>query len=192
MCRISLRNPLGLARAGLLAQRADLRPELAELKKSGVPVLALTGERDTLIPLSAFEAVCDTVGADRRVVSGGHAWLLVNPDSFGEVLASTVDVQVVEHEAVPSSGSTNRGRASTEGNAPLEDEISGPFLDRPPRCGSSVSQRRPWLVIWCCVDRRSKRARSEPWPATSKTQPWSGLRSRLEIGEVCSPTAPPS
>jgi glycine cleavage system regulatory protein/surfactin synthase thioesterase subunit len=95
-----VRNPFGLARAGFLAQRADLRPELAELKKSGMPVLALTGERDTLIPRSAFEAVCDTVGADRRVVGGGHAWLLVNPDAFGEVLASIVDIQVVEHTAV--------------------------------------------------------------------------------------------
>ena len=94
-----LRNPIGLARAGLLAQRADLRLELAELKKSGVPVLALTGDRDRVIPRSAFEAVCNTVGADRRVVSGGHAWLLVDPDSFGEVLASTIDVQVAEHKA---------------------------------------------------------------------------------------------
>ena len=93
------RNPLGLARAGVLAQRADLRLELAELNKSGVPVLALTGDRDTVIPRSAFEAVCNTVGADRRVVSGGHAWLLVDPDSFGEVLASTIDVQVAEHKA---------------------------------------------------------------------------------------------
>lgn len=94
-----LRNPLGLARAGRLAQRADLRVELAELKESGVPVLALHSERDTVIPRSAFEAVCEAVGADRRVVSGGHAWLLVDPDSFGEVLASTIDVQVAEHTA---------------------------------------------------------------------------------------------
>ena len=94
-----LRNPLGLARAGVLAQRADLRVDLAELKESGVPVLALTSERDRVIPRSAFEAVCNTVGADRRVVSGGHAWLLVDPDSFGEVLASTIDVQVADHEA---------------------------------------------------------------------------------------------
>jgi len=94
-----LRNPLGLARAGVLAQRADLRVELVELKESGVPVLALHSERDRVIPRSAFEAVCETVGADRRVVSGGHAWLLVDPDSFGEVLASTIDVQVAEHTA---------------------------------------------------------------------------------------------
>ncbi|HUC37293.1 MAG TPA: alpha/beta fold hydrolase [Acidimicrobiales bacterium] len=94
-----LRNPLGLARAALIAQSADLRAELAELKKAEVPVLALTSEGDRVIPRSAFEALCDTVGADHRVVSGGHAWLLVDPDSFGEVLASTIDVQVAEHKA---------------------------------------------------------------------------------------------
>lgn len=94
-----LRNPLGLARAGLLARSVDLRAELADLRTFEVPVLALTSDRDRLIPRSAFEAVCDTVGADRRVVSGGHAWLLADPDSFEEVLASTIDVQVAEHRA---------------------------------------------------------------------------------------------
>jgi UTP:GlnB (protein PII) uridylyltransferase len=83
----------------LLAQSVDLRTELAELKGRGVPVLALTSERDRVIPRSAFETVCDTVGAEGRVVSGKHAWLLVDPDSFGEVLASTIDIQVAEHEA---------------------------------------------------------------------------------------------
>jgi UTP:GlnB (protein PII) uridylyltransferase len=72
---------------------------MAELKALGVPVLALTSERDRLIPRSAFETVCETVGADAKVVSGGHAWLLVDPDLFGEVLASTIDVQVAEHRA---------------------------------------------------------------------------------------------
>jgi pimeloyl-ACP methyl ester carboxylesterase/glycine cleavage system regulatory protein len=94
-----VQNPIGLARAGLLAQHVDLRTELAELKERGVPVLALTSDRDRVIPRSAFETVCDTVGAESRVVSGGHAWLLVDPDSFGEVLASTIDIQVAEHEA---------------------------------------------------------------------------------------------
>ena len=90
-------NPCGLAQAGLLAQRTDLREELADLKKLGVPVLALTSDRDKIIPRTAFESVCEIVGADSRVVSGGHAWLLVHPDSFDEVLASTIDVQVAEH-----------------------------------------------------------------------------------------------
>ena len=93
-----LKNPLGVAWAGLIAQRADLRVELAQLKESGVPVLALSSDRDRVVPGSAFEAVCNTVGADRRIVRGGHAWLLVDPDSFGEVLASTIDVQVAEYQ----------------------------------------------------------------------------------------------
>jgi pimeloyl-ACP methyl ester carboxylesterase/glycine cleavage system regulatory protein len=92
-----LRNPIGLAQVGLLAQRTDLREELADLKQLGVPVLALTSDRDRIIPHAAFESVCEIVGADGHVVSGGHAWLLVHPDSFDEVLASTIDVQVAEH-----------------------------------------------------------------------------------------------
>ncbi len=94
-----LRNPLGMAWAGLVAQRADLEFDMAELSKSDIPVLALTSEKDSVIPRSAFEAVCTTVGADRRIVSGGHAWLLVDPDSFGEVLASTIEVQVAAHQS---------------------------------------------------------------------------------------------
>lgn len=93
-----IRNPWGLFKVGMLAMTTDLRPEMSELKALGVPVLALTSERDRLIPRSAFETVCDAVGADGRVVSGGHAWLLVDPDLFGEVLASTIDVQVAQHE----------------------------------------------------------------------------------------------
>jgi pimeloyl-ACP methyl ester carboxylesterase/glycine cleavage system regulatory protein len=127
-----VRNPLGLTRAGLLAQRADLRPELAELKKSGVPVLALTGERDTLIPRSAFEAVCDTVGADRRVVSGGHAWLLVDPDSFGEVLASIVDIQVVEHASARAADQRTEVERLLEGTHLSKRDIRSLLGSAPP------------------------------------------------------------
>jgi glycine cleavage system regulatory protein len=94
-----LHNPLGLARAGKLAQEADLQAELADLRERGVPVLVLTSEGDGVIPRDAFEAVCDAVGADGHVVSGRHSWLLADPDSFDEVLAGIVDVQVAEHRA---------------------------------------------------------------------------------------------
>jgi pimeloyl-ACP methyl ester carboxylesterase/glycine cleavage system regulatory protein len=98
-----VRNPFGIFRVGLLALMTDLRQDLLDLKDLGVPVLVLTSERDRLIPRSAFETVCDAVGAEGRVVSGGHAWLLVDPDSFDQVLASTIDVQVAEHEASRSA-----------------------------------------------------------------------------------------
>jgi glycine cleavage system regulatory protein len=99
-----LRNPLGLARAGRLAQEADLRAELAALRERGVPVLVLTSDGDGVIPRGAFEALCDAVGTDGHVVSGRHSWLLADPDSFGEVLATIVDVQVAEHRTSRASG----------------------------------------------------------------------------------------
>jgi glycine cleavage system regulatory protein/surfactin synthase thioesterase subunit len=99
-----IRNPLGLARAGRLAQRADLRTELADLREHGVPVLVLTSEGDGVIPRDAFEAVCTAVGTDGHVVSGRHSWLLADPDAFGEVLGTIVDVQVAEHRTSRATG----------------------------------------------------------------------------------------
>ena len=94
-----VRNPLGMMRAAFLARSADLRAELADLKRRRVPVLVLTSDRDGVIPRGAFETVCEAVGTDGRVVKGGHSWLLADPDTFEEVLASTIDVHVAEHEA---------------------------------------------------------------------------------------------
>jgi pimeloyl-ACP methyl ester carboxylesterase/glycine cleavage system regulatory protein len=98
-----IRNPLGLGRAGRLAQNADLRSELIDLRERGVPVLVLTSEGDGVIPRGAFEALCDAVGVHGHVISGRHSWLLADPDSFGEVLAAIVDVQVSEHRASRAS-----------------------------------------------------------------------------------------
>lgn len=99
-----VRNPLGLARAGRLAQEADLRAELADLRHRGVPVMALTSDGDGVIPRGAFEALCDAVGTDGHVIAGRHSWLLADPDYFGEVLAAVVDVQVAEHRITHASG----------------------------------------------------------------------------------------
>lgn len=92
-----LGNPLGLCRAALLAADADLHAELTDLRHHGVPVLVLTSEHDGVIPRGAFEALCEAIGTDGHVVSGRHSWLLADPDSFGEVLAAVVEVQVAEH-----------------------------------------------------------------------------------------------
>jgi pimeloyl-ACP methyl ester carboxylesterase/glycine cleavage system regulatory protein len=92
-----VRNPLGLARVGLLARDANLRDELADLRARGVPVLALTSDDDGVIPRSGFDAVCDAVGTAGRVVSGRHCWLLADPDAFDSVLAAVVDLRVGQH-----------------------------------------------------------------------------------------------
>jgi pimeloyl-ACP methyl ester carboxylesterase/glycine cleavage system regulatory protein len=99
-----VRNPLGLVRAGHLARTADLRAQLAELRRRGLPVLALTTEGDGVIPQAAFEALCEAVGTEGYVLSGRHSWLLADPDTFGEVLANVVEVRVAGHQATVASG----------------------------------------------------------------------------------------
>lgn len=92
-------NPLGMVRAAVVASRADLRQESAEVRAIGIPVLALTGDADSVIPSRAFEALCEAVGTDGRVISGRHSWLLADPDTFGAELGPLVDVHVTEHRS---------------------------------------------------------------------------------------------
>jgi pimeloyl-ACP methyl ester carboxylesterase/glycine cleavage system regulatory protein len=125
-------NPLGVARAGRLAQDADLRQELADLRERAVPVLVLTSEADGVIPRGAFEAVCAAVGAAGHVVSGRHSWLLADPDSFDEVLATIIDVRVAEHRTSSASGRASEV-ASLLGRTRLENRTVRALLrDSPP------------------------------------------------------------
>jgi pimeloyl-ACP methyl ester carboxylesterase len=87
-----VRNPRSLYRVGQLARRADLRPELEELKRRGVPVTVIWGSRDGVIPKESFEALCLAVGAQGRVIDGSHSWLLADPDQFGEVITNDLEV----------------------------------------------------------------------------------------------------
>lgn len=83
-------NPLGVWRAGELARRVDLRSELAALRRSGMPVMAVWAHGDTIIPRTSFESLCDALGHTGRVVRGRHSWLLSDPALFAEVMADTV------------------------------------------------------------------------------------------------------
>lgn len=93
------RNPLALLRIASVARYADVREQLSDLRTMGIPVLVLTSDGDSVIPLRCFEAVCEILGTPGHVVSGNHSWLLTDPDSFGEVLGSLVDVEVARHQS---------------------------------------------------------------------------------------------
>jgi pimeloyl-ACP methyl ester carboxylesterase/predicted amino acid-binding ACT domain protein len=97
-----LRNPRALWDVGMLARSADLRGELAHLRQRGLPVLVVSGEKDGVIPVSAFEALCDALGIEGTVLPGSHSWLLADPDAFDEVLANVV-VPAIEQEAAVSA-----------------------------------------------------------------------------------------
>ncbi len=83
-------NPVGVLRTGLLARSADLRAELADIKRRRVPVVAISGDHDRVIPQSSFEALCDAAGCKGQVVRGRHSWLLADPDTFERTLSRIV------------------------------------------------------------------------------------------------------
>ncbi len=83
-------NPLALWRAGQLARQADLTSELLDLKVRRTPVVALWGDKDTVIPRASFEALCAAIGSTGEVVPGSHSWLLADPDAFAEVMRDSL------------------------------------------------------------------------------------------------------
>ena len=92
-----LRDPFAVAKAGHLALTADLADEITELAARDVPVMVLWSDNDTVIPRSAFDTFCDTFGAENEMVTGGHSWLLANPDAFGQVLDNVLHLQHQQH-----------------------------------------------------------------------------------------------
>jgi pimeloyl-ACP methyl ester carboxylesterase len=107
-----LRNPRAMWEVGDLARRADLSSEMADLRARGVPVLALWGDRDGVIPQASFDALCAAIGADGLVLAGHHSWLLTNPGAFDEVMANVLEL-AGELDAVDAYG--DAGQECTQG-----------------------------------------------------------------------------
>ena len=93
-----VRNPLALWKVAQLARRADLTPELEELKRRKLPVVVLWGDKDQIIPRASFEALCAAIGSQGEVIEGTHSWLLADPDAFGEVMTNAVAVARLARE----------------------------------------------------------------------------------------------
>jgi pimeloyl-ACP methyl ester carboxylesterase len=85
-----VRNPLGLARAAAMARRVDLEWELAALRRSGVPVTAVSSDGDLVVTADCFAHLCRTLGVQGRVVRGRHSWLLAAPEEFAAVMVESV------------------------------------------------------------------------------------------------------
>jgi pimeloyl-ACP methyl ester carboxylesterase len=120
----AVRNPRALWRVAQLARKADLTPELEELKRRGLPVVVLWGDQDQIIPRASFDALCAALGADGRVVSGSHSWLLADPDAFGEVMTNVVEVAQVARRLERPGGRHPRTLPTLRGARP-HDESSG-------------------------------------------------------------------
>jgi pimeloyl-ACP methyl ester carboxylesterase len=129
-----VRNPGSVVRVANLARRADLRPELEELKRRRLPVTVIWASRDGIIPKESFEAMCVAVGTAGTVVEGSHSWLLADPGHFVEVITNDLqvarlarDIEAESRAADEAAGPLRRllGRARRRGPSSL------PELDRP-------------------------------------------------------------
>lgn len=87
-----VRNPRSIVRVANLARRADLRGELEELNRRGLPVTIIWSSRDGIIPRASFEAMCAAAGTTGREVEGSHSWLLADPERFVEVITNDLTV----------------------------------------------------------------------------------------------------
>lgn len=87
-----LRHPRSVWRVAQIARRADLRPELEELKRRGLPVTIIWAKRDGVVPRESFDALCVAAGSEGRVVDGSHSWLLADPDRFSEIITNDLEV----------------------------------------------------------------------------------------------------
>ena len=115
-----VKNPLGVLKAAGVARRADITQDLCEIRASGVPVLVLWGEGDTIVPRACFDALCDATGSPGALVPGRHSWLLADPDAFAEVMAGSVSVAAAARKARAAlAGNQYRGVTAPNGLVPL-------------------------------------------------------------------------
>lgn len=105
-----VRHPSNLLRAARLAASADLRAELSALSERGLPITILWGERDRILPKTAFLALCEAAGDSGDVIPGSaHSWLLADPDGFGELITNSLGV----HAVLTRTGPTPAPRPQT-------------------------------------------------------------------------------
>jgi pimeloyl-ACP methyl ester carboxylesterase len=97
-------NPLGMFRTGEFIRRADLVREVRAIAERGLPVTVAWSDRDRLVPRSAFDELRRAAGVDGVVVEGAHAWLIADPQAFGELAISAL---------VDSGALTSRSAAHT-------------------------------------------------------------------------------
>ena len=85
-----LRNPLGMFRTGEVIRRADLVAEVRAIAGHGIPVSVAWSDRDGLVPRSAFDDLRHAAEVEGVVVDGAHAWLIAEPEHFGELVISAL------------------------------------------------------------------------------------------------------
>lgn len=107
------RNTRAVWRAANLARRADLEPQLAELRERRLPVVILWGQSDRLLAGSALASLRDALGDPEVItVPGAHNWLLAEPDRFSEVITNIAGFGYRDSRRGPASGVLPPGKST--------------------------------------------------------------------------------
>jgi pimeloyl-ACP methyl ester carboxylesterase len=122
-----IRNPRAMWKVANLARTADLTTELEQIKDNELPVVVLWGDKDKIIPKTAFDALCAAIGKDGSVIEGSHSWLLADPDAFVEVITNDIEVaQMARHmEAANTSMASAKRRRRLLGRPRLLSSLRG-------------------------------------------------------------------
>jgi pimeloyl-ACP methyl ester carboxylesterase len=101
------------------------REMLDDLKRAGVPVVVLHGDRDFVVPLAAARDAARRAGGDLVVIQGGtHSWLLKDPESFPAIMGRLLQGRLGEaYEAALVDAGLDPGAATT---AEIEDAFYAP------------------------------------------------------------------
>lgn len=87
------RHPVAFWRTAEIARKADLMAELDDLRRRRLPVVVLWGNHDELITKTNFDEMCAALGDPHSVtVEGTHAWMIADPDAFGEVMTNVLAI----------------------------------------------------------------------------------------------------
>jgi pimeloyl-ACP methyl ester carboxylesterase len=119
---------------------------LDELRRAGVPVVVLHGERDFVVPLAAARDAARRTGGDLVVIRGGtHSWLLKDPESFPAIMSRLLHGRLGDaYETALVDAGLDPGAATT---AEIEDAFYTP--------DARVKAMTPELV-WARSNRRSE------------------------------------
>lgn len=125
MMQAHLRNPLRLVGPGISILRSRSSKWMLErLGEQGVPVVAIHGDRDVVVPLSTARSAAKLAKGMVVVVEGGrHSWLLKDPETLPAILRELFD---------STHARADRARDfAAVGLAPDAsiDEIEGAFYD---------------------------------------------------------------
>jgi len=136
LCRNVLRRPVQSTATGVVALTASLGEDISQLAESRVPTLFVWGDSDRLIARGTLQRVDTRIRT--RTVSGRHAWLLIRPEEFAEVVQEALAVHAASEwrdrgvapvaQGIPQSPTAQPAEAMGSAEArPIPHDLGGMF-----------------------------------------------------------------